>query len=172
MEYSGVHTTRKDQVRAVYALGNFTADEVAEQLGLHVLQVRPVVTVLKKLGELEYTGLKRPNKLMSGQDARELRLKNNGELFTALPPQPESDDPRARLFKMAPEIAKKSDRNEESVRKQLGSMMRQHAPAKVLGALQRSTEADDPLTYARALLRGKRNTGVQDGKAAFLSKGD
>ena len=86
----------------------------------------------------------------------------------SIPQQPESNDPRARLFNMTPEIARRSGRDEESVRKQVGALCRQHKPARVLACMQQSQDAEDPLTYCRALLRGKRNEGIQDGKEAFL----
>jgi hypothetical protein len=70
------------QDRCLNALikGPMTADEVADEIGEHLLAVRPAITMLKDLGNIEYTGMKRPNKV-SGKKAHVLKL-----TCMALPP--------------------------------------------------------------------------------------
>ena len=93
----------------------------------------------------------------------------SGDLLGELPEQPKSDEPRAMVFGMAAAIATQSGRKEAQVRAQLGSMLKQYTPERVLGALSRAQTADDPLNYARALLRGKR-PAANDGREAFLRR--
>ena len=71
-----------------------------------------------------------------------------------VPQQP--DTPQSRLYTMGLEIARRSGRAEDSVRKQLGALSREFDTQTVLNALLRSRDAEDPLTYARALLRRRR----------------
>jgi hypothetical protein len=50
-----------------------TPDEVAQQLGLSILSIRPRITELSKLKQIEDTGLRRPNN--SGRMAKVWRIK-------------------------------------------------------------------------------------------------
>lgn len=56
-----------------------TADEAAERLGLSLLSIRPRVTELKRLGEIEDSGVRRKNE--SGRKATVWRMKWRHELF-------------------------------------------------------------------------------------------
>ena len=60
------------RVLGVLATGNFTADEVAAQLGESVLAIRPRVTELAKDGRIADTGERRKN--ASGRKAIVWRL--------------------------------------------------------------------------------------------------
>ena len=86
-----------------------------------------------------------------------------GDLFGFTPPTGEGD--KARVYRLAVEIAEESRREASAVRMQVAGLLKGHKPAAVADALEWSKGKRDPLTYARAILRG----AVDDGERAFLS---
>lgn len=86
-----------------------------------------------------------------------------------VPEQPETNDAKKELFRLGVAAAKKAGRKQESVRRQIAGLLKHHTPEAILSALKRSMDADDPMTYMRRLLNGKR-VRSQDGLKAFLRR--
>lgn len=70
---------RAATLAAIRASDGLTADEAADVLGLSILSIRPRVTELARLGELEDSGMRRANH--SGKNAIVWREKWKNDLF-------------------------------------------------------------------------------------------
>lgn len=76
-----VDTLRGLALREIFkSQRGLTADETAERLGLSLLSIRPRVTELKRLGEIEDSGVRRKN--TSGRYATVWRKKWRHDLFS------------------------------------------------------------------------------------------
>lgn len=69
---SSVSRLRGMCLQALRDIGSSTPDEIAAELGLSVLSVRPRITELAKMGRIIPTGETRPN--ASGRSAKVYRL--------------------------------------------------------------------------------------------------
>ena len=70
-------TIRYQCFEALRVMGNATADEVADRLGLSVLTVRPRITELKRKALIVDTGIRRTNR--SGRYAAVMRIITYGD---------------------------------------------------------------------------------------------
>lgn len=170
---SGEFGKSKDSVlEAVRRYGPQSRSDLATTTGYLLSSVCGAVNKLIKENRLEDPTVKldpdTKKHVHVVQLPQEAPLKTE-DMFGGVPDQPETSV-RAQIFNLVNDICERSGRKEDQVRKQIAGMIRQHTPERVLGALTRSIEAKDPLTYARALLRGKPAPGG-GGMAAFLKGG-
>ena len=92
-------------------------------------------------------------------------MRDGDDLFGTYPEQPEPSDERALCYVEAVRIC--SNRTEESVRSQIGALLKLHPAGVLLGKLRQSEGKTDPLTYCRSLLRKPIGTA---GREAYLQR--